>query len=46
VLETHPIPADLPNKCCFGGDDLDTLYVTTGGGHLYRAKTGARRGRR
>src|SRR6266851_3413078 len=42
VLETHQIPADLPNKCCFGGDDLATLYVTTGGGHLYRAKAGAR----
>ncbi len=46
VLETHAIPADVPNKCCFGGKDLDTLYVTTGGGHLYRAKTGSRRGRR
>jgi gluconolactonase len=45
VLETHPIPADLPNKCCFGGSDLDTLYVTTGGGHLYRAKAGSRRGK-
>jgi gluconolactonase len=45
VLETHPIPADLPNKCCFGGPDLDTLYVTTDGGHLYRAKAGSRRGR-
>ena len=46
VLETHPIPVDLPNRCCFGGGDLDTLYVTTGGGHLYRTKPGARRGRR
>ena len=43
VLETHRFPADLPNKCCFGGDDLDTLYVTTGGGHLYRAKAGSAR---
>jgi gluconolactonase len=42
VLESHSFPADLPNKCCFGGEALDTLYVTTGGGHLYRAKTGRR----
>lgn len=46
LIETHPIPADLPNKCCFGGPDLDTLYVTTGGGHLYRAPAGGRRGRK
>jgi gluconolactonase len=42
MLESHPIPADLPNKCCFGGPGLDTLYVTTGGGHLYRAASGRR----
>jgi len=46
LIESHPIPADLPNKCCFGGPDLDTLYVTTGGGHLYRAVAGVRRGRK
>ncbi|MEA2994546.1 MAG: gluconolactonase [Alphaproteobacteria bacterium] len=44
VIESHEFPADLPNKCCFAGPGLDTLYVTTGGGHLYRAKTD-RRGR-
>ncbi|HEY5129518.1 MAG TPA: SMP-30/gluconolactonase/LRE family protein [Bradyrhizobium sp.] len=38
ILESHPIPVDLPNKCCLGGRDLDTLYVTTAGGHLYCAK--------
>jgi len=38
VIASHAFPADLPNKCCFAGD---TLYVTTGGGHLYRAKTRA-----
>jgi len=37
LLETHPIPADLPNKCCVGGPDLNTIYVTTGGGQLFRA---------
>jgi gluconolactonase len=46
VIDTQPIPEDLPNKCCFGGPDLDTLYVTTGGGHLYRAAAVGRRGRR
>lgn len=45
VTETHPIPADLPSKCCFGGPGLDTLYVTTGGGHVYRAHARDRRGR-
>jgi gluconolactonase len=42
VIESHEVPADLPNKCCFAGPGLDTLYVTTGGGHLYRAKTDRR----
>lgn len=37
LIETHPIPADLPNKCCIGGPDLNTIYVTTGGGQLFRA---------
>jgi len=45
ILGTHPLPADLPNKCCFGGAGLDTLYVTTNGGQLYRAAAGGRRGR-
>src|SRR5215468_661733 len=30
VIEAHPIPADLPNKCCFGGRDLDRFFVSTG----------------
>jgi gluconolactonase len=42
VVETHAFPADSPNKCCFGGDDLGVLFVTTAGGHLYQAKTGRR----
>jgi gluconolactonase len=29
VLETHPIPADHPTNCCFGGRDMSTLFVTT-----------------
>jgi gluconolactonase len=39
VLETHPTPQDRPTNCTFGDDDLRTLYVTTGGGHLFRART-------
>lgn len=42
VIETHALPADRPNRCCFGGRDLDVLYVTTAGGHLCRAKPGRR----
>jgi gluconolactonase len=39
VLETHPLPADRPTNCCFGGPDLTTLFVTTGGGHFFKAQT-------
>ncbi len=39
VLETHPIRVDRPTNCCFGDADMRTLYVTTGGGHLFRART-------
>jgi gluconolactonase len=38
VLETHPIPADIPTNCTFGDADLRTLYVTAGG-CLYRIRT-------
>ena len=38
VLSTHPIP-HMPTNCCFGNDNLDSLYVTTFGGYLYRAQT-------
>jgi gluconolactonase len=40
VLETHPLPEDLPVRCQFAGD---SIYVTTAGGHLLRAAT-TRRG--
>jgi gluconolactonase len=46
VIESHPVPGDLPNRCCFGGAELDTLYVTTATGHLYAAKSGDCRGLR
>jgi gluconolactonase len=45
VLESHPLPADLPMKCAFGDADLGTLYVTTGEGRLLRARITGRRGR-
>jgi gluconolactonase len=41
VIASHPFPADMPNKCCFGGPGLDTLFVTTAGGELYCAKVDA-----
>ncbi len=39
VLETHPIRVERATNCCFGDADMKTLYVTTGGGHLFRART-------
>jgi gluconolactonase len=44
VLERHDVPAQRPTNCCFGGDDLTDLFVTTTEGHLFRART-ERRGR-
>lgn len=44
VLERHPIATRRPTNCCFGGEDLSTLYVTTIDGELFRAQT-HRRGR-
>jgi sugar lactone lactonase YvrE len=42
VIQSHQLPADVPNKCCFGGPGLDTLYVTTGGGQVFAAKADRR----
>ena len=39
VLETHPVPANRPTNCCFGGPDMTTLFVTTTQGHFFRAQT-------
>jgi gluconolactonase len=44
VLETHPVPADRPTNCTFGGPDLTTLYVTAGSGEVFRTET-TRQGR-
>jgi gluconolactonase len=39
VLETHPVPEDRPTNCTFGDEDLQTLYVTTIEGWLFRTRT-------
>ena len=38
LKEKQPAPADAPARCAFGDADLGSLYLTTDGGHLYRAK--------
>lgn len=38
LLKTYDLPADMPNRCAFGGPDLDTLYVTTATGELLAGK--------
>ncbi len=38
VLETHPMPV-APTNCTFGDTDLQSLYVTTSNGALFRART-------
>jgi sugar lactone lactonase YvrE len=47
-METHPVPAMRPTNCTFGDPDLNTLYVTTGGGpgggQLLRVRNTGRRG--
>src|SRR6185369_16251886 len=43
VLETHPVPFDRPTNCTWGGADLGTLFVTTGGGHFFRVRNTGRR---
>jgi len=44
IVESHPVPADLPMNCAFGDADLGSLYVTTAGGEVYRARDCGRRG--
>jgi gluconolactonase len=38
VLDTNPIEIN-PTNCCFGDEDLQSLYVTTSDGSLFRART-------
>ena len=43
VVSTHPSPADRPTNCTFAEAERAVLYVTFGGGELYRvANTGLR----
>ncbi len=45
VLEEHLLPtAGGPTNCAFGGTNLDSLYVTTLDGRLYRVPNTGRRG--
>jgi gluconolactonase len=44
LIEKLPSPADNPMRCAFGDADLGSLYLTTGEGHLYRAKGIGRKG--
>lgn len=39
VLGTHPFPSIQPTNCAFGGEELQTLFVTAADGCLYRART-------
>lgn len=39
VVETQLIPALRPTNCCFAGPEMSTLFVTSVGGHLFRAET-------
>ena len=39
VLGSQLLRVDRPTNCCFGDKDMRSLYVTTGGGHLFRART-------
>ena len=38
LLAEHPTPAE-PTNCCFGDDDLRSLYLTAKGERVYRART-------
>ena len=44
ILETREIPGDVPLNCAFGDADLGSLYVSTAGGEVFRAKSIGRRG--
>jgi gluconolactonase len=44
LVEKHAAPADMPIRVAFGDADMSSLYLTTEGGHLYRAKDAGRKG--
>jgi sugar lactone lactonase YvrE len=43
-LESHRLPGAAPMRCAFGDAALDSLYVTSGDGCVYRAQGTGRRG--
>ncbi|WP_240980433.1 SMP-30/gluconolactonase/LRE family protein [Ramlibacter agri] len=40
-LERLPLPVPRPTSCCFGGENLDTLYITTASVRLSEAELAA-----
>jgi gluconolactonase len=44
VLESHPLPCDMPMRCAFGDAGLASVYVSSGDGSLYRAQNTGYRG--
>ena len=44
ILETHRLPGGAPMRCAFGDAALDSLYLTSGDGCVYRAHGVGRRG--
>ena len=49
ILDTIEVPALCTTSCCFGGEHLDTLYITSGakerdalGGGLFKVKPGVK----
>lgn len=46
ILDTQPVPADLPMRCAFGDEGLSSFYLSDARGNLYRAKDIGRTGMR
>lgn len=46
MMESIPLPFDMPMRCAFGDDGLASLYLTAGDGCLYRATGMGRQGLR
>ncbi len=44
VLEAHRLPGGAPMRCAFGDSGLDSMYVTSSDGCVYRAQNTGRRG--
>lgn len=46
IIEMHVLPVGEPRTCAFGDNELDSLYVTSAEGHLFRVGNTGRRGAR